>query len=249
MEQSINTRIFESAKNLFNDLADEIAAHIEGLLVQKKDISLVLSGGGTPRSLYRALVGLYENLPWSRIHFYFGDERYVPHDHIHSNYRMAREIFFDPLNIPQKNIFPMPTHFEDPECAALNYEMLLKSRFETSQPQFDLLLLGIGDDGHTASLFPSAKTLAEKERWVVVGQAPNEPRTRLTLTLPVINHAHRIIFMAIGTDKAEAVRKAIKGPGEHLCCPAGLVRPVNGKLEWWLDHAAAGKLESTDKVD
>jgi 6-phosphogluconolactonase len=244
MEQSINTRIFESANNLFNDLADDIASHIEGLLVQKKQVSLVLAGGGTPRALYKMLAESHNDLPWGNVQFYFGDERYVPHDHIHSNFRMARETLFEPLLIPEKNIFPMPTAFADPQDAAYNYESILKSQFVSPWPQFDLLLLGIGDDGHTASLFPSTKALAEREKLVAVGHAPKEPQTRLTLTIPVLNRARRVIFVAIGADKAEVVKQAVKGPGEIPSCPAGLVRPVDGIVEWWLDHAAAGQLEN-----
>jgi 6-phosphogluconolactonase len=242
MEQSINTRIFDSARNLFDDLADDIATHLQSLMTIKREISIALAGGGTPRSLYQSIAESYGNLDWSMVNFYFGDERYVPHDHIHSNYRMAREMLFEPLKIHERNIFPMPTNFANPDDAAEEYEKTLSARFDSVLPQFDILLLGIGGDSHTASLFPNSKALLEKFKWVTVGQAPNEPRTRLTLTLPVLINARRIIFVAIGADKAEAIKGAIKGPCEHISCPAGMVRPTSGKLEWWLDHAAAGKL-------
>jgi 6-phosphogluconolactonase len=242
MEQSINTRIFDSSRNLFDDLADDLIAHIQSLSALKQEISITLAGGGTPRSLYRVIAENYKDSNWGLVRFFFGDERYVPYDHVHSNYRTAREILFEPLHIYEKYIFPMPTSFSDPEEAAANYENTLKNHFSSTLPQFDILFLGLGSDGHTASLFPSTKALAEKDRWVAVGQAPNEPRIRLSLTLPVINNARRIIFVAIGADKADAVKCAIKGSCDHHASPAGLVRPVNGKLEWWLDSAAAAKL-------
>src|SRR5688572_24616891 len=147
--------------------------------------SLVLSGGNTPRTFYGLLASEFrDQIPWPHIHIFWGDERYVsPHDP-DSNYRLARETLLDHVPCPAANIHPMPTQFASPEDAARDYERTLRNYFGTDWPHFDLLLLGIGKEGHTASLFPGSRALRERTRWVAAVETPANPSLRLTLTLP-----------------------------------------------------------------
>ena len=138
--------------------------------------SIVLSGGATPRTLYRLLASEFRaQIPWAQVQVFWGDERYVPPEDPRSNYRMATETLLDHVPCPPKNIHPMPTHFQNADVAARDYERTLRTHFVDEWPHFDLVLLGVGDDGHTASLFPGSLALAERTRWVVAAQAPVEP--------------------------------------------------------------------------
>ena len=228
-------RIAGSAEELLRAMAEAIAQRAQDALRQQERFTLVLSGGSTPRALYTLLAGEYrEPVDWGRVHLFWGDERFVPHDHPASNYRMARETLIEPLDIPVANVHPIPTDDADPARCAERYEQHLRQTFG-GFPRFDLVLLGMGADGHTASLFPESRAVAEHERWVTVGEAPVEPRIRLTLTLPVLNAARGVFFLVTGSDKAEAVRRILL-EGQPL--PAGLVQPEGGELMWWLDRAA-----------
>jgi len=203
--------------------------------------SIALSGGNTPRPLHERLARM--DLPWERVHLFWGDERYVPHDSAESNYRMARETLINRISIPPGNVHPMPTDRPDPDQAARDYEAELRAYFGSSPPRFDLVLLGLGEDGHTASLFSGAAALQERERLVMPSLAPAEPRQRLTLTYPVINNAARVFFMVAGEEKAEAVRRALTADEPLERTPAAGVRPHDGRLAWWLDEAAASLLD------
>lgn len=230
-------RIAETADELAHGVADALVDEVSRRLRQQPLFSLVLSGGNTPRALYRLLATEYrQRIDWSRVHLFWGDERYVPHDHPASNFRMARETLIAPLNIPPENIHPMPTNASSPDDAARLYEQELRTFFG-GIPRFDLVLLGIGADGHTASLFAGTSALKEQERWVAVGEAPVEPRVRLTLTLPVLNAARTVYFLVTGADKAEAARRVLL---ENAPLPAALVLPEQGELVWWLDKEAVG---------
>ncbi len=230
-------RIAETADELARGVADALAKRVAQTLQQQRAFSLVLAGGNTPRALYRLLAKEYrQQIDWGRVHLFWGDERYVPHDHPASNFRMTYETLIAPLNIPPEKIHPMPTDVTNPYDAACLYEQELRTFFG-GIPRFDLVLLGMGADGHTASLFPGAATLKERERWVAVGEAPVEPRVRLTLTLPVLNAAQAVYFLVTGADKAETVRRVLM---EDTPLPAALVLPEQGELVWWLDKEAAG---------
>jgi 6-phosphogluconolactonase len=232
----LRVRVADSTDELIRAVAEAIAAWAAEVLSRQAGFSLALSGGNTPRALYRLLAQEYrQRVEWNRVHLFWGDERYVPHDHPASNYRMARETLIDPLCIPSQNVHPMPTDAANPDDAAARYEQDLR-RFFGTRPRFDLVLLGMGADGHTASLFPGTPALRERTRWVTVGEAPSEPRIRLTLTLPVLNAAHAVYFVITGEDKAEAVRRVLM---EQEPLPAALVQPEQGELIWWLDAAAA----------
>jgi 6-phosphogluconolactonase len=202
---------------------------------------LALSGGHTPRRLYEILASDYrQRIDWKETHLYWGDERYVPQDDPSSNYRMARKALIEPLGLPPVNVHPMPTSFHDPEDAARAYEQTLLGQFGASGPRFDLVLLGIGPEGHTESLFPGSPALGNGARWVAAVRVPAEPPVRLTLTLAALNAAQDVYFLVVGAEKREIVARllAVK-PQEANQYPAALVRP-RGRVMLFLDQAACG---------
>lgn len=235
-------RIADTADELAHAVAEALVRKVSQTLEQQPRFSLALSGGNTPRRLYRLLASEYaQQVEWTQVHLFWGDERYVPADHPASNYRLVWETLIEPLRLPADNIHPMPTSFADPEEAARLYEQELLVFFG-GKPRFDLILLGMGADGHTASLFPGTSALRERERLVVVGEAPTDPRKRLTLTLPVLHAARAVYFLVSGADKTEAVRRVLV---ERAPLPAALVSPREGELVWWLDRVAAQELVPT----
>jgi 6-phosphogluconolactonase len=202
--------------------------------------SIVLSGGSTPRTLYSLLASRFRaQIPWAHVHVFWGDERYVPPEDPRSNYRMAKETLLDHVPCPPANIHPMPTHFPAAEAAARDYERTLRNHFVEEWPDFDLVLLGLGDDGHTASLFPGSLALAERTRWVVAAQAPVEPQLRLTLTLPALTRAGAVHVLVGGATKGEALRHVLEGAGDWIKYPAAGVRLGTGSVIWWADREAA----------
>ena len=203
--------------------------------------SLVLAGGSTPRALYGLLASRFkQEIPWSLIQVFWGDERYVPLVDARSNYRMAKETLLDHVPCPTANIHPMPTHFASPDAAARDYEATLRTFFADERPCFDLVLLGLGPDGHTASLFPGSLVLAESTRWVSAVSAPADPPTRLTLTWPALTAASNIYVLVSGSNKAQALRHVVgDAPDDHLY-PAARMRLAEGAVIWWVDKEAAG---------
>jgi 6-phosphogluconolactonase len=238
-----DVRVFPDREALSREAAHALAQRVQETMARAGHFSLVLSGGRTPRTLYRVLATDYgDALPWTRIRLFWGDERYVPRDDLHSNYRLVRETLLDHVSIPAENVHPMPTDQPDPAEAAMAYERTLRTLFPSPWPRFDLVLLGMGADGHTASLFPGSPVLDEQARWVVPVRAPVEPARRLTLTLPVLNHAAVVFFLVSGPEKAEVLRRALTGSPDPTVCPAAAVRPVEGELIWWVDEPAAASL-------
>ena len=202
--------------------------------------SIVLSGGSTPRTLYQLLASeLRPRIPWSNVHIFWGDERYVAPEDPRSNYRMAKEALLDHVPCLPANIHPMPTHFPSADVAARDYERTLRHQFAGDWPQFDLVLLGIGDDGHTASLFPGSLALAERTRWVVAARAPVEPHVRLTLTLPALTRGGAVHVLVSGAAKADALRHVLEGAGDWIKYPAAGVRLGTAPVIWWADREAA----------
>jgi 6-phosphogluconolactonase len=200
--------------------------------------TLALAGGGTPKPLYELLAT--QNLPWSAIHIFWGDERYVPADHPDSNQRMARLAWLDQVPIPAKNIDSIATDATDPVMAASHHEAELREFFQLQSgevPVFDVVLLGIGDDGHTASLFPHTPALAVNDRLVTVGNKDGQPR--LTFTVPLINQARVVLFLVAGASKNHALTNILAPTGDAMTYPARLIQP-EGTL-WWLLDAAAGQ--------
>ena len=160
-------------------------------------------------------------------------------DDPHSNYHMARETLLDGVPCPTGNVHPMPTELPDPDVAARDYEKTLRSYFSKDWPRFDLVLLGLGDEGHTASLFPGSPALEETKRWVVAVKAPAEPPLRLTLTLPVLSHAANVYFLVTGSNKAQVLHHVLKGSPDPKNYPASGLRLTQGTVIWWVDREAA----------
>jgi 6-phosphogluconolactonase len=207
--------------------------------------SLVLSGGSTPRTLYGLLASACrDHIPWTSVHMFFGDERYVPPDDPDSNYRMAKETLLDHVPCPAANIHPMPTHFPSPDAAARDYERTLRSYFGSDWPHFDLIFLGLGEEGHTASLFPGSPALKEQARWAVAVTAPAKPPMRLTLTLPALTRAANIYVLVAGSKKADALHHVLTGIPDPSIYPAAAVRSTDGTLIWWVDREAAAPSQS-----
>jgi len=201
-----------------------------------------LSGGSTPKALYTLLASdaFRGRFPWQRVAWYWGDERFVPHDHPDSNYRMTREAMLAKASVPPENIHPVPAD-GTPEQAAARYERTLQEAYgaavlDPARPLFDLTLLGLGADGHTASLLPGEPVLQERKRWVAA-VSHGRPEVRITMTYPAIESSRRVAFLVAGKDKA-AIFKAIRAGGSQV--PAARVRPV-GDLIWFVDRAAAGE--------
>jgi 6-phosphogluconolactonase len=235
-------RVFPTLEEASASLAGAVARELRAAVAEREQASLALSGGSTPERLHEILAAEYANLPWEQVHVLWGDERFVPHDSEDSNYRMARETLLSGIEIPDANVHPWPTGMSDPDSAALAMQVTLERLFGCSAlqddpPRIDMLLLGMGGDGHTASLFPGSPALREDDRWAVPSTAPDEPRQRLTLTLPALNAARAVHFLVAGERKREAVECALGEPAER--CPASLVAPEDGTLTWWLDEGAA----------
>lgn len=230
--------VARAAAELFFKLAPQ--AQVEG-----RHFRVVLSGGSTPKALYDILASpeFRSRVQWDGIGFFFGDERAVPPDHPDSNYRTANDHLFRPLSISDGQVHRMKADMADLEGAATAYEQDLRAAFGGHMPQFDLVLLGMGPDGHTASLFPRTKALGEQQRWVVpVFDAPKPPPRRLTLTVPVLNAARQILFMVTGKDKAEALHEVLEETPSPQQYPAKLVNPGPSRLTWLVDDAAASRL-------
>ncbi len=216
----------------------------EAILLRGR-FSIALAGGATPRTLYCSLVSptWSEKVPWQGVHLFWGDERPVPPDHLDSNYRMAYETLISRVPIPPENVHRMPGERADLRAAVAEYEETLRAFFQPSReewPSFDLILLGIGSDGHIASLFPGAPALKEKKRWVVAPYVEKLKAPRLTLTLPVLNHAREIFFLAAGKEKGPVIRDLLAADPPLAALPARRVQPDHGKMTFFLDQEAAG---------
>lgn len=234
-------RVFEKIAEM-NQAAAEMFFEIgKEAIARRGRFAVVLAGGSTPRELYRLISSdeHREKIEWHKVFFFFGDERLVPLDHPDSNYRMANENLFDRIEAPTSNIFPWNTKAENETVAAEEYEETLKTFFGESLPRFDLILLGIGADGHTASLFPHTKALNETEHLTAANYVEKLDTTRLTFAYPIINHARQIAFLIAGVEKAPAVKAIIEGEPKPDEFPAQAVAPKDGELTWFLDAASA----------
>lgn len=219
-----------------------VAENAQAAIAARGQWKVALAGGGTPKPVYQCLANDYAQLvDWSRAHVFFGDERCVPPDDERSNYHMARVALLDRVPIPPQQIHRMKGE-DDPAPAALAYEMALQRCFRTSQPPaFDLICLGLGDNGHTASLFPGTASLREKTHWAIPQYVEVMQSWRITLTLPVINAARAVAFLVQGADKAAVVQRVLHGPYDPDVLPAQRVAPAPGELHWLLDAAAANE--------
>ncbi len=245
MENTIT--VLSSPEEVAHRAAAEIAKIINAVLIKRPIFRLVLSGGSTPKRLYETLSnGQYlQKISWDRVHFFWGDERAVGPNHPESNYRMAHEALLHQIHVRKNQIHRMRGEADHLKQAASDYEEEIRGHFGpgAGNIQFDMILLGLGEDGHSASLFPETDALKESHRWVVANYIPKLASYRLTLTPILLNQADWIIFLVTGSDKAGVVAEVLEGPRQPLRLPAQLISPVKGKLLWFLDRAAAEALK------
>jgi 6-phosphogluconolactonase len=246
MNAAADIRRLTTPQELFAAAAEEFVHAANEAVTQRGRFTVALSGGSTPKNLFTLLAtNARTSLPWDKMFFFWGDERHVPPEDAESNYRMADEALLSKIPVAAGNIFRVPAENPDAAAAAEAYDQTLRKFFSTEAagvPRFDLVLLGMGPDGHTASLFPATAALQEKSRLVVANWVEKFKTSRITFTLPVLNAARCVLFLVGGMDKAPAVREVLEGnaPGEQY--PSKLVQPTDGKLIWMLDKAAASEL-------
>jgi 6-phosphogluconolactonase len=243
-------QIVTNADALYQAAAAEFVHQVRAALETKGACTVALSGGSTPKGLY----GLLANdltwrgqVPWDHLHIFWGDERHVPPDHPDSNYRMANEALLSKVPIPPAQVHRIKSEHPEARQAAEDYEQTLQAFFHLAAgqlPRFDLILLGLGPEAHTASLFPGTKALHETRRLVVSTWVGKFFTERITLTPPVLNNAAGVIFLVSGEDKALALKAVLEGHDEPEQLPAQLIRPSHGRLLWLVDRAAASLLQT-----
>jgi 6-phosphogluconolactonase len=248
ISKSRKIRIFADADAMSRAAAETLVQHVANCLQNQDTFSIALSGGSTPKRLYSLLAkesASSARIPWERIHLFWGDERHVPPDHPDSNYRMAYRTLLSQAPIPAPHIHRFRGEDTDAGKAAADYELQIRRFFKIrvgEMPRFDFVLLGMGADGHTASLFPGTSALKETQRLVLANWVEKFRAFRLTLTAPVLNSAACILFLIAGQDKADAAKAVLEGNLQPQRYPAQLVQPSAGELIWFLDQSAARRL-------
>ena len=246
MKSGPDIRVLDTANDVFRAAANEWATLSAEAIRTKGNFTVALSGGSTPRALYALLASSSApKLAWDRTFFFWGDERHVPPNDPESNYRMVNEAMLSKVPVPAQNIFRIHAEETDAPAAASSYERTLTEFFHLRPgefPRFDLTLLGIGPDGHTASLFPGTVALEENQRLVVANWVPKFNTYRITFTYPVLNQSACVMFLVTGKDKSEILREVLENPGANL--PSQNVRPTHGRLLWMVDRDAASSLRS-----
>jgi 6-phosphogluconolactonase len=231
-------------------MSEQLASWIESLVqdtLKKQDLfTLVLSGGGTPKLLFEKLASdkYKDKIDWKRVHIFWGDERVVPFEDDRNNAKMAYDILINHINVPPEQVHIMRTDIE-PKLAAEEYQKILHHYFDNTSNSFDLVLLGMGDDGHTLSLFPGSPIIEEHERWVNSVYNEQQKMYRITLMPAIVNKASNIAFMVDGAKKANVLQQVIEGPYIPMKLPAQIIKPVNGQLSWFLDKAIAKELNQS----
>lgn len=242
--------LFEDREALSRDAAYRFAALAAQSAQAGRPFTVALSGGSTPERLYRLLAAppFRGSISWPNVHLFFGDERCVPPDAPESNYRMAHDALIAPVSLLPENVHRMPGESAAPEAGAQQYEAELRRFFSLAAgawPRFDLVLLGMGPDGHCASLFPHKPALQERQRLVVSSEPGLKPFVpRLTLTLPVLNNAAHVLFLVAGADKAETLARVLEGLPDPESLPPQSIAPTDGTLTWLLDRDAARQLRA-----
>ena len=247
----MSVEIFRTPDEMAKAVANRFAARASEAASARGRFTAALSGGKSPVALYTLLAKapFVSQIPWARVHLFWGDERCVPPDHPDSNYRMTREFLLDHVPIPPANVLRMPGEM-DPAEAAARYEERLREFFVTHGdgfPVFDFFLLGLGEDGHTASLFPGTRSIRESARWVVGHYVDAQKGWRITLTPPVINAARMVAFIVAGAGKAAVMKDILEGSFRPDTLPAQIVRPAGGDIVWMLDREAAALLKEEGK--
>ncbi|HKN25584.1 MAG TPA: 6-phosphogluconolactonase [Candidatus Acidoferrum sp.] len=228
--------------------AEEFLKSVNEAIAQKGTFTVALAGGSTPKALYAMLSddpAYSSKIPWAELHFFFGDERHAPPDSPESNFHMANQTLFSKGLVKPEQITRIKGEYKDTEKAALEYEQALRAYFKLQDgeyPRFDLVLLGMGDEGHTLSLFPGTRALHATNRIVVRNWVGKLFTERITLTAPAANQANRVIFCVTRADKALALKAVLEGPYEPEQLPAQFIQPVHGKLLWLVDQAAGSML-------
>jgi 6-phosphogluconolactonase len=238
-------RVCADPEVLSNTAAELFAAAARRAIAAHGRFAVALAGGETPRRTYELLAApsFRERVPWQNIHVFWGDERCVPADDPRSNALMARRALLDLVPVQAANIHPIPCA-GDPQQSATDYERLLRAFFANGPPRFDLVFLGLGEDGHTASLFPGSNALAEKRLWTAVASKSGEEFSRVTLTVPCLNRAEQVVFLVAGATKAPILKEVLAEAPGSAPLPAQLIRPTEGELVWLVDRAAARLLPS-----
>ena len=237
----MDSKVFPDLDSLSRGALKDLLAVLDDAVAKRGRFVMALSGGHTPAMMYSLWADEHRaTTPWDRVHLFWGDERFVPQDDPLSNYRMTREKLISRVPIPPANVHPVPTNLPRPQQAAEAYEADLRKFFGSAPPEFDVQLLGLGVEGHTASLFPNSPALDDKQHWVAAVRAPAEPPDRLTLTPVVLNLGRNTFFLVSGANKKE-ILAAIRDEPESRpsVYPAGRIRP-SGRVIWYLDNAAAG---------
>jgi 6-phosphogluconolactonase len=244
----VEIRVLTTPQELFEAAAEEVLRAAKEAVEQRGRFTIALPGGSTPKSLFNLLATNARTvMPWDRTFFFWGDERHVPPTDPDSNYRMAEESMLSKIPVAAGNVFRIPAENPDAAAAAEAYEQTLRKFFQPEPgqvPVFDLILLGMGPDGHTASLFPGSVGLHEKTRLVIANWVDKLKASRLTLTLPVLNAARCVAFLVSGTDKAAMLKTVLEENVPPEQYPSRLIRPSNGKLIWLVDRAAASDLST-----
>ena len=242
-----HVHVYPDAQELAAAAAELFVTLAEDAVQARGRFAVALAGGSTPRGTYALLASstFASRVDWARVHLFWGDERCVPPEHPESNYRMARETLLDHVSIPTTNVHRIPCERE-PAQAAAAYERTLRAFFASTPtagvPRFDLILLGMGDDGHTASLFPGTTALREQRRWVVAHYVEQVRAWRVTLTPVVLNAALHVAFLVAGAGKAARLQQVLRSPYQPDVLPAQIVQPTSGRLVWLVDAAAAAHL-------
>jgi 6-phosphogluconolactonase len=245
MPAATDIRVLAAPAELFAAAAGAFVEVAQAAVTERGSCQVALAGGSTPRALYALLADSgAKGIPWPSIGWFWGDERCVPPTHPDSNFRMAHDALLSKVPVAASAIHRIEAERADPAGAAAAYERTLRAELGAPAPElprFDLVLLGMGADGHTASLFPGSSALAERSRLVAATVEPRSGTSRITLTLPVLNAAATVLFLVSGPDKRAAVQAVLGAHAAASALPASLVRPTDGRLLWLLDEAAAGR--------
>ena len=236
--------VFKTVQELLTSMADYFVLTAKSSISSRREFNVALSGGSSPRRLYEMLASpdFKHRIEWDKVNFFFGDERYVPANDSENNALMVKKALFDPLNISSSNIFAINTSLPA-EVAAKKYSLTIANHFKNQKIRFDLILLGLGDNSHTASLFPHTDVLSDKSESVKAVFLEEQNVYRITMTAPLINQARHIAFLVYGEAKAEAVHHVLENELNEKEYPAQLIRPYEGELRWYLDEAAASRLK------
>jgi 6-phosphogluconolactonase len=245
-------RVFATAELVAEAAADLFVARAQQAMASGRLFNVALSGGSTPVRLFRLLAAepYRDRIPWDGVHLFWGDERTVPPDHPDSNFGAADEALLSKLELPRANVHRIHGEHRDPHEAAADYEAELRRHFGLAHgefPSFDLVYLGMGADGHTASLFPGSEALEERRRLVVAHWVERLGAHRITLTCPTFNSASCVLLLVTGEEKAETLREVLEGPAEPPRYPVQLIRPESGELHWYVDKGAGRLLSRKSK--